>query len=135
MNTHNNKTRLEPGLAILQRRPVPDTEVLQKRIIAQASQLPQSQRQPQRPSLVSRFIQSLRTVLQPQLKPLAIGCGAAVVGLVLLNLPQLGKFQSQQNDNTIVFDSASASAETMDQASWDELMLIQDELAFSDFLQ
>ena len=129
-----DQTKSETDWTELQRQPVPNSSALQNRIIVQARELPQLQKPPEQPFYRVQFVQSLRTVLQAKFRPLAVGCTVAIVGLVLLNTQDFSGLSFQQNGDSLIFDSTSKSTEKMDQASWDELLLIQDELAFSSFL-
>lgn len=139
MSKIRNQTKLETDWAELQRQPVPNCSALKNRIILQASGLPQLQKLPKQPFYRVQLIHFLRTVLQSKFRPLAVACTVAIIGLVLLNTQEFSGLSLQQNGDSLVldsinFDSTNKSTETMDQVSWDELMLIQDELAFSDFL-
>ena len=133
MSVIENKSKSEIDWASLSRELVPDSKDLQERIIVQAREVPQMQNLLNKSSYLMRFVRSFRVVLQPEFRPLAIGCAVAIVSVVLLKTPELGELQSVENDNTLVFDAVGENTAIMDQASWDELILMQDELAFSDF--
>ena len=132
MSKFTHSQRSVPPFSV-DRHAAPDCEDLQLRIVAETQNLPQSISEHER-STVANFASALKKFLQKffSVKPIALVGLAAVAAFSLnsiLPMPTPGFVGS----TGIVPSPEQVTTESqMDQLAWDDLLLLQDELAFAE---
>ena len=123
----DDKTNIENNLISEHRLNVPDTSLLQKRVLDLTHDMPQSVMIPVRTNYFKQQIQNSLQVLNNLLempKPLAIGVTFFTIVMITFMIP------FDTNKNNVSLQSTQNLLLTQ-QLEWQDMMIVQDELMFA----